>query len=70
MSLPWPRPSGPSPSTPIMRMVSTAGEVFNLFGERTAEAIELIEKAIRLNPRYPSWFAFDSRLGLQLGGAL
>jgi TolB-like protein/Flp pilus assembly protein TadD len=35
--------------------------VFNLFGERTTEAIELIEKAIRLNPRYP--FDFPSNLG-------
>jgi adenylate cyclase len=33
--------------------------VFNIFGERTAEAIELIEKAIRLNPRYPVVYPFQ-----------
>jgi adenylate cyclase len=33
--------------------------IFNLFGERTAEAIELIEKAIRLNPRYPVVYPFQ-----------
>jgi len=32
--------------------------VFNNFGERTVEAIELAEKAIRLNPRYPFTYAF------------
>src|ERR671914_2121471 len=35
--------------------------VLNLFGERTTEAIELMEKAIRLNPRYP--FDFPYTLG-------
>ena len=44
--------------------------VFNVFGERTTEAIELIEKAMRLNPRYPFGYPYQSRLGLQLGGAL
>lgn len=32
--------------------------IFNFFGERTAEAIELLEKAIRLNPRYPDPYPF------------
>jgi TolB-like protein/Flp pilus assembly protein TadD len=32
--------------------------VFNLFGERTTDAIELEEKAIRLNPRYPFTYAY------------
>lgn len=32
--------------------------VFNVFGERTVEAIELLEKAIRLNLRYPFEYAF------------
>ena len=35
--------------------------VFNFFGERTTEAIALMEKAIRLNPRYP--FNFPYTLG-------
>ena len=37
----------------------TLANVFNIFGERTAEAIELIKKAIRLNPRYPFWYSFQ-----------
>ena len=32
---------------------------FNLFGERTTEAIALVEKAIRLSPRYPFEFPFN-----------
>lgn len=32
--------------------------VFNMFGEKTAAAIELEEKAIRLNPRYPFTYAY------------
>jgi adenylate cyclase len=40
--------------------VTLAG-VFNPFGERTADAIELIEKAMRLNPRYP--FVYPHQLG-------
>jgi adenylate cyclase len=42
--------------------------VFNLFGERTTEAIELIEKAIRLNPRYPFGFSFNLGLAYNLTG--
>jgi len=37
----------------------TLANVFNIFGERTAEAIELIEKAMRLNPRYLFWYSFQ-----------
>ena len=60
MSLPWPRPSGPLPSTLMMRRVTSRWRsAFNLFGERTTEAIELVEKAIRLNPRYPFEFPFN-----------
>ena len=45
-----------------MRMSYQAlAKVFNLFGERTTEAIELVEKAIRLNPRYP--FEYPYQLG-------
>jgi adenylate cyclase len=42
--------------------------VFNLFGERTTEAIELIEKAIRLNPRYPFGFSFNLGWAYNLTG--
>ena len=44
--------------------------VFNMFGERTTEAIELLEKAIRLNPRYPFGLLISTRLGLQLSRTL
>ena len=42
--------------------------VFNVFGERTTEAIALIEKAIRLNPRYPFGFPFNLGWAYQLVG--
>ena len=35
------------------------GSAFNLFGERTTEAITLVEKAIRLSPRYSFEFPFN-----------
>ena len=71
MSLPWPQAEraialDPNNADSYMALAS----VLNIFGERTTEAIELVEKAIRLNPRYPFEFPFQSRLGLQLGGAL
>jgi tetratricopeptide (TPR) repeat protein len=37
----------------------TLANVFNNFGERTAEAIALIEKAMRLDPRYQFGFPFN-----------
>ena len=37
--------------------------VFNIFGERTTEAIELIEKAMRLNPRYPFEYPIPISVG-------
>jgi tetratricopeptide (TPR) repeat protein len=42
--------------------------VFNLFGERTTEAIELMEKAIRLNPRYPFDFSYTFGFAYSLVG--
>jgi adenylate cyclase len=42
--------------------------VFNLFGVRTTEAIELMEKAIRLNPRYPFDFPFTLGFAYSLVG--
>jgi TolB-like protein/predicted Zn-dependent protease len=42
--------------------------VFNFFGERTTEAIELLEKAIRLNPRCPFWCSFQLGWAYRLVG--
>jgi adenylate cyclase len=42
--------------------------VLNVFGERTTEAIELEEKAIRLNPRYPMEYAFQLGWAYRLVG--
>ncbi|NOT56966.1 MAG: tetratricopeptide repeat protein, partial [Deltaproteobacteria bacterium] len=42
--------------------------VFNIFGERTTEAIELIEKAMRLNPRYPFLYPFHLGFAYSLTG--
>jgi tetratricopeptide (TPR) repeat protein len=45
-----------------MPMVTTGWRTSStFFGERTTEAIALMEKAIRLNPRYP--FDFPYTLG-------
>ena len=38
---------------------ASLANAFNSWGE-DSEAIELIEKAMRLNPRYPFWYSFDS----------
>ena len=40
----------------------------NNFGERTAEAIELMEKAMRLNPRYPFGYAYQLGWAYRLAG--
>jgi tetratricopeptide (TPR) repeat protein len=42
--------------------------VFNLFAERSTEAIELLKKAIRLNPRYPFIYAFHLGWAYNLTG--
>ncbi|HEV8714791.1 MAG TPA: tetratricopeptide repeat protein [Candidatus Binatia bacterium] len=42
--------------------------VFNVFGEKTTEAIALIEKAIRLNPRYPFWYPYQLGWAYSLTG--
>jgi TolB-like protein/class 3 adenylate cyclase/Flp pilus assembly protein TadD len=42
--------------------------VLNHFGERTTEAIELLEKAMRLNPRYPFAYAYQLGWGYRLVG--
>src|SRR5262245_35778304 len=38
---------------------ATLASAFNNSGERTVEAIELIEKAMRLNPRYEFWYSYQ-----------
>jgi tetratricopeptide (TPR) repeat protein len=43
------------------------GEVLNYEG-RPAEAIGWLEKALRLNPRYPFWYAIQLGLAYQLAG--
>lgn len=43
------------------------GEVLN-YGGRPADAIGWLEKAMRLNPRYPYWFAVELGLAYQLTG--
>jgi tetratricopeptide (TPR) repeat protein len=48
--------------------IVTLANVFNIFGERTVEAIELIEKAIRLNPRYLFWYSFQLGWAYSLTG--
>ena len=53
MSRPLLQPSGPSPLT-LMRLRAWALGLILNFAGRPEEAIELIEKAMRLNPRYPS----------------
>jgi adenylate cyclase len=42
--------------------------VFNVFGERTAETIALVEKAIRLNPRYPFLYPYHLGIAYRLVG--
>ncbi len=61
MSKPSLRQSGPSPSIPMMpTAMLTLGNIL-VFAGRPEEAIELIEKAMRLNPRYPP--SYLRRLG-------
>jgi adenylate cyclase len=42
--------------------------VFNFFEQRTTEAIGLLQKAIRLNPHYPFWYAYQVGLAYRLVG--
>src|SRR5713101_4412517 len=66
MNRPLPRQSGASPSIPTMQRTMPALGNILIFAGRPQEGIGLIEKAMRLNPRYPpfylSWLGMAYRL--------